>query len=95
VTERPRLTPELHRERINARLKLAEMRLHRALAERCDAEPDPWLRAQYAERYRELIGIYPHERDTFTEALGRVMDGGGATVQDVIDRMRTQSKRLL
>jgi hypothetical protein len=95
VTEQPRLTPELYRERHIVERKVALMNLHRALAERFDTERDPSLRQRFAERYRELIGVYPGERERFRAALDRVNEGGGATVQDVIDRIRSQSNRLI
>jgi hypothetical protein len=84
---------EQYREVLTARRTLATMKLHRGLAERWEAEASPSLRAEYAKRYRELIGVEPNLRDEFHAALERIEAGGGMPVADVIDllRMRHQA----
>ena len=76
---------EQYREKLKARQTLALMNLHRGLAERAETELSPSLRAQFAERYRELIGVAPDVRGEFRDALMRIDAGGGMPVQDVID----------
>ena len=79
---------EEYREKLNARRTIAMMNLHRGLAERAETDPSPSLRAQFAERYRELIGVAPNVRGEFRAALERIDTGGGMPVQDVIDLLR-------
>ena len=64
------------------------MRLHERLADRCEREVSPSLRAEYADRYRELIGVDPNQRGEFRAALERIDAGGRMPVQDVIDLLR-------
>jgi hypothetical protein len=66
--------------------------MHEGLAERYAQERSPSLQAEYARRYRELIGIGPDQREEFRAALERVRAGGGMSVQDVIDLLRIRSQ---
>jgi hypothetical protein len=68
------------------------MNLHERLAEHAVRERSGSLRAEYADRYRELIGVAPDQRAEFLAALERVRDGGGMGVQDVIDLLRIRSE---
>jgi len=77
-----------HREELRAEQKLAEMDLYEDLAALHEEETCNVLKARFAERYRELIGVHPDNRDQLREAMERVRDGGGADVADVIDGLR-------
>ena len=81
-------TADSYRESLNARKALAILMLHEGLAERCEREQSPSLRSEYARRYRTVIGVLPEQRQEFRLAMERVRDGGGMSVQDVLDLMR-------
>jgi hypothetical protein len=75
-------------EELKAERKLAELDLYEDLAGLHAEETCHLLKARFAERYRELIGVHPDRRDELREAMERVRDGGGAEVADVIDGLR-------
>ena len=50
------------------------------------------LRQEFAARYRELIGVHPAQRDEFREALDLVKEGGGMSVQDVVELLRIRGQ---
>lgn len=79
---------DAYRESLEARKTLAQMKLHERLAQTCDQMTAQSLREQFAESYREVIGVYPDQREEFRQALERVKAGAGMTVQDVIDLLR-------
>jgi len=82
---------------LSARQKLALLKVHEGLAERYEREKSASLRAEYAASYRKVIGVDPEQRHEFRDAMERVREGGGMSVQDVIDllRMRHQANGLV
>ena len=65
-------------------------------AELYETEHSPTLRRHHAERYRELVGVYPENRWELREALERIDAGGGSSVADTIDLIkRAHAKRSL
>ena len=64
------------------------MDLFEDFADLHDTEATPQMRRYYAERYRKLIGVHPHQRHELREALRRIVDGGGSAVNDVSDLIR-------
>lgn len=61
------------------------MKQHEIFAQAWERMPAQSLREEYAARYRELIGVHPEDRGEFREAMERVKEGGGMSVQDVVD----------
>lgn len=83
---------EHYREKLKARATLARMRLHEGLAERWERAVSPSLQAEYAQRYRQLIGVVPTLRGELRAALERIEDGGLMPVADVIDLLARRSQ---
>lgn len=82
------LSADDYREALNADCKLAELELYDDLAALHDEETCPRMRQLYAQRFRELVGVHPDQRDEFQQALERIRDGGGVPVQDVVDGLQ-------
>lgn len=89
MTFSPRpLSCQALRAQDDAEVKLAEIDLHEELAELYEAEACPQLRRQFAELYRRLIGVYPEQRRELQEAMGQILAGGGASVDNVLALLR-------
>ena len=82
------LSADAYRDELDARKTLAEMNQYETLAQTWERMKPQSLRDDLARRYRELIGVHPEQRGEFREALGRVKEGGGMSVQDVKDLLR-------
>lgn len=68
------------------------MNLHEGLARAWERMPAQSLRDDFAARYRELIGVLPGQRDEFRAALERAREGGGMSVQDIVDLLRIRGQ---
>lgn len=83
-----RRTPASYRAASQARVKLAELNRHEQVARWCEQETSAMLRQQFAQSYRELVGVDPAQRHELRAALERVAQGGGMPVDDVLAGFR-------
>ena len=79
------LSPEATQAAWDAELQLLKLDAHEDLAVFFDQEETNYLRSDFAEKYRTVVGVHPDNRDEFREALLRVQDGGGMPVADLIE----------
>jgi hypothetical protein len=77
-------TPGEYLEGLRAEAKLARLDLHADLAELHDTETCPRLRRSFADKYRKVIGVFPHQREALRAGLERIRDGGKMSVNDLI-----------
>ena len=71
----------------DAELRLERVAAHEDVAEIYEAATIASDRQKFAEAYRRLVGVHPEQRQEFCEALGRIRDGGGLPVQDLIEML--------
>ena len=82
--------PGQYREQLDAEYVLAVMEEYADLAELWEAETCPELRRDFAEQYREIIGVPPERREELRTAMERIREGVRARVQDVRESLRSQ-----
>jgi hypothetical protein len=82
-------------EALRADAVLARMELHEDLAALAEEETDEALRRTFAERYRRLVGILPHQRKEFRRGLERIEAGSGMPVGDLVALFRRGYEPLL
>jgi hypothetical protein len=82
-------------EAIRAEAVLTAMDAHEDLAALATSETNEMIHREFADRYRSLIGVFPHERELLRQGLEHVRDGGGMAVADLIDAIRRDTHSAL
>lgn len=86
----PLTADELH-EQLRAEVRLSQIELFEDLAELHDTEPSVRLRAEFAERYRRGVGVYPALRQEFKAAMERIVAGvGNRPIADIIESLESR-----
>jgi len=89
----PGLSAEGWEEQLQAEQRLAEMDLFEDLALLAEEEDCTAIRKQMANRYRNLIGVWPVHRDEFRLGLERLKAAGGMLPRDLADEIEREHQQ--
>ena len=84
------LSADQLREHLRADRLLADIDLFEDLARLYEEEPKAVARADFAARYRNILGIHPQHRSTFQQGLQAILGGNGKFVQELIRELEPQ-----
>jgi hypothetical protein len=93
VKPAPTPAPEQYESELDAELALANMTLYEDLAEMWERETDAELRRDFAQLYRDAIGVDVERREEFREAMERIKQGSTMVVKDVVAILGGQPNR--
>ena len=79
---------ENYEERRQAELLLIRARRNEDTYAWWKEETDPYLKASYAECYREEVGVHPERRDQLLNALSAIQKGRRLSVESVLSQLR-------